>query len=184
MAGKRATKVEAWRTYLSGTVARAKHGPPRLDLRERFWSKVQACEADKCWPWIGVRMHTGYGAFSLGGERGPIELAHRAAWILTHGTVPDGMYVLHRCDNRLCQNPAHLFLGTHLDNIRDMVEKGRNVNPPYPYWQSEKTHCPHGHPYDSNNTRYSPNGKRYCRECNRLNAARIRQARQESPSLR
>lgn len=75
---------------------------------------------DECWNWLeAVFKGPGYGQLSFGGY------AHRFAWIVAYGPIPDGLHVLHSCDNRLCVNPAHLFLGTNLDNIKDKVRKGR-----------------------------------------------------------
>ncbi|MBP8293825.1 MAG: HNH endonuclease, partial [Caldilineaceae bacterium] len=67
----------------------------------------------------------GYGQF---GWKGKIYTAHRVAWELVNGSIPDGALCCHRCDNRKCCNPAHIFLGTHADNMRDMVNKGRHVS--------------------------------------------------------
>lgn len=90
---------------------------------ERFWGRVdQSGAPDACWEWQGYRMPAGYGQFSAEKKR---HYAHRVAYELTKGTIPDGMFVCHACDNPPCCNPAHLFLGTPKDNTRDMVAKGR-----------------------------------------------------------
>lgn len=95
-------------------------------LSERFWSKVDIRGSDDCWEWkSGKRKGKGYGAFLFNGKN---ELAHRIAWILAFDGVPEGIYVLHRCDNPGCVNPKHLFLGTHQDNMEDMVAKNRQAS--------------------------------------------------------
>lgn len=88
----------------------------------RFWAKV---EKGDCWEWRASREAFGYGVFTVDGRR---ELAHRVAWRLIMGDIPDGMCVLHRCDNPPCVNPAHLFLGNRRDNQRDMARKGRSTH--------------------------------------------------------
>lgn len=93
-----------------------------MTLPQRFWSKAIIRGQDECWPWTRCKHEFGYGKISVAGR---IELAHRLAWILTHGEVPPGMCVLHTCDNPPCINPGHLFLGTVADNQRDMESKGR-----------------------------------------------------------
>ena len=93
----------------------------------RFMAKVKVTDAG-CWIWTGSRKHGGlpYGHFRMGGHIMP---AHRAAWILFNGKIPRGRSVLHRCDVPPCIRPQHLFLGTHVDNMRDMVAKGRSYSP-------------------------------------------------------
>lgn len=81
---------------------------------------------DACWPFTGSRNNGGYGVAT--GVVDGISMAHRVSWFISNGPIPDGLYVLHRCDNRPCCNPAHLFLGTLADNNRDCVAKGRHSN--------------------------------------------------------
>ena len=92
-------------------------------LLDRFWSKVDQSNLSGCWPWTGSRNTKGRGQF-MWTDRKP-RLAHRVAYWLTAGAIPDGLLVCHHCDNPLCCNPAHFFLGTNKDNTQDMVRKGR-----------------------------------------------------------
>lgn len=98
-------------------------------ISSRFWSKV-LIPSDKspydCWTWTAFIHPSGYGTFRLNGKE---ILAHRMAWILTNGEIPDDKYVCHHCDNRICCNPSHLFLGTAKDNAHDRDNKGRTVVP-------------------------------------------------------
>lgn len=109
------------RRFVSGHQARGRAVQP---LAERFWSKVDRGKADECWEWTAGRFKAGYGAFARTRELGPA-YAHRMAYELTYGPIPDGMDVCHTCDNPPCCNPAHHFLGTHGDNMADMSAKGR-----------------------------------------------------------
>jgi hypothetical protein len=97
-------------------------------LLARFWSKVEKLGPDECWPWTATHNHHGYGHFNLADDR--IVRAHRLAWEFSHGAIPAGLWVLHKCDYRPCCNPKHLFLGTPQDNSSDMVQKGRHVKTP------------------------------------------------------
>jgi hypothetical protein len=86
----------------------------------RFWSKVQKTEY--CWLWIGRIDQEGYGRLDKNNKG---ILAHRLSYELHNGLIPNGLDVLHTCDNPKCVNPEHLWIGTHTDNMRDMFAKGR-----------------------------------------------------------
>ena len=96
-----------------------------LDDCKRFWSKVDVPSSDECWEWVAGREANGYGSFWDKRAR-RMRNAHIVAYLSLVGEIPKGMCVLHRCDNRTCCNPSHLFLGTRLDNNRDRMNKGRN----------------------------------------------------------
>jgi hypothetical protein len=81
-----------------------------------------------CIEWTGPRHYSGYGQGRIPGDRRP-RRAHRLVWEQVNGPIPDGLYVLHRCDNPPCVNVDHLFLGTQLDNMRDAKAKGRGWHP-------------------------------------------------------
>lgn len=99
---------------------------PKMTAIERFWSKVAVTKNhDDCWLWQAGLTHSGYGQFSLGGRKGKHIPAHRYSYTIANGEIPSGLFVCHRCDNPLCVNPNHLFVGTHVDNVQDMVSKGR-----------------------------------------------------------
>ena len=78
-----------------------------------------------CWVWGGYRNRGGYGFTRVGGRGAPGKLAHRLSWELHRGPIPNGLHVLHRCDNPSCVRPDHLFLGTNQENIADRIAKGR-----------------------------------------------------------
>ena len=89
----------------------------------RFWSKIDRSGGPAtCWNWISSTFDSGYGQFKVG-ERNL--RSHRVAWEITRGAIPCGLFVLHHCDNRRCCNPAHLWLGTHKENMADMQQKNR-----------------------------------------------------------
>ena len=91
------------------------------DIKTRFWEKVDR-SADGCWQWTGSKDQDGYGRFQTDGKR---TTTSRVAWMLTNGSIPDGMFVCHHCDNPSCVRPDHLFVGTQRDNVRDCIRKGR-----------------------------------------------------------
>ncbi len=96
----------------------------RKGLDTRFWSHVE--KGDSCWTWTGARCSSGYGQLRVEGR---LVSSHRMAWMLSVGTIPGGLCVLHHCDNRSCVRPDHLFLGTRDDNTKDMDAKGRRRSP-------------------------------------------------------
>ena len=97
-----------------------------MTLAHRFWSKVDPAPGQCCWEWTACKTTRGYGFFKLNYRN---VHAHRVAYTLTKGEIPDGLVVRHTCDNRLCCNPDHLILGTQADNIADMHKRKRNNQP-------------------------------------------------------
>ena len=120
-------------------------------LSDRFWAKVNKTEA--CWLWNAAQSADGYGQFKA--NRRQVK-AHRFAYELLVGPIPDGLQLDHLCRIRHCVNPAHLEPVTPKENIR----RGRRAN-------SEKSHCPQGHSYDAGNTKLRQHGGRNCRACDR-----------------
>ena len=96
-------------------------------LEERIWSKINKLRIDDCWEWQAATNKLGYGVVMYHGSGA---LAHRIVWLLENGDVPDGLCVLHTCDNPPCCNPEHLWLGTREDNNKDRAAKGRGGNNP------------------------------------------------------
>jgi len=127
-------------------------------IMERFWSKVE--KTNGCWNWKASGRGVGYGAFRYNGK---IVDAHRMAYMLVNGPIPDNLLVCHTCDNRACVNPEHLFLGTYSDNMLDCSKKGRLYKRPvrndiHPSQQAYSYGC-------------------RCDKCKAMQAARIRDYR-------
>jgi HNH endonuclease len=126
-----------------------------MPWQDRFWAKVDRRGPDECWPWLGKLGTTGYGHFTVSYRGHP---AHRLAYELVNGPVPDTLVMDHLCRNRGCCNPAHLEPVTNRENIL------RGVGLPAVHFA--KTHCPRGHEYTPENTRWSRGGTtRNCRTC-------------------
>lgn len=140
------------------------------DVLGRFWHRVQSEGAAECWEYTSPRDRGGYGLFSLAHR---ITLrAHRFAYEISTGTeIPDGLCILHSCDNPACVNPSHLRVGTRAENMRDCLARGRHPN-------TNRTHCRKGHLYDERNTGRKPDGSRRCRACDR--ATRVRYLERKS----
>ena len=101
----------------------------KANLEARFWPKVNKKTVSGCWEWISAARHPfGYGRMTAG--RGVNLKAHQIAWALENGTIPDGAFVCHSCDNPSCCNHNHLFLGSQKDNMGDAKAKGRMSKPP------------------------------------------------------
>jgi len=112
-------------------MGRPKKTDPPITIR--FWSYVEVREEDECWPWKRYIDPNGYGRINIGTNAKPgqsrIINAHRFAYQLTFGDIPNDKDVLHRCNNKPCCNPKHLYLGTDLENTRDRIEAGTQTNP-------------------------------------------------------
>ena len=132
------------------------------EVLERLSKHIIPEPMSGCHLWIGATTGGGYGHTRIGGKN---MRAHRAVWELTHGPIPDGLWVLHRCDNPACVNPLHLFLGTHIDNMRDVVSKGRHVG-------QKKRFCKYGHALEGDNVRMKGRW-RTCVACQRRWSAEL-----------
>lgn len=138
---------------------------------QRFWAKVDKAgpphpydpALGQCWRWTAATSAKGYGLFAYGWGT----LAPRFSYALEHGPIPDGLNILHSCDNPPCANPEHLYAGTHADNAVDRETRGRGRQGDH---LKNRTHCPQGHPYDEVNTHRKADGSRVCRACWRQRA--------------
>ncbi len=128
-------------------------------LRDRFLKRL--IKKDGCWDFKGVPKTGGYHTIRLNYKT---LAAHRVSWfIFKNEWPPQDKFVCHSCDNRRCQNPEHLFLGTAKDNVRDMLNKGRQV-------AQRKTHCKQGHEFTKENTymQGKEKTKRGCKTCRKI----------------
>jgi len=136
------------------------------DIRARFEAKIdKSAGEDGCWPWLAsTNGKSGYGIFRGGKGRDKYGskkwiLAHRYAYELEYGDIPDGLQIDHLCKNRLCVNPRHM------EAVSQRINTLRSDGPSAK--QARQTHCIHGHPFDILNTRIEKGGKRRCLACTR-----------------
>jgi hypothetical protein len=134
-----------------------------MALTNRFESKIERIPEGGCWVWMASLDSKGYGQINL---RGKIVRAHRHIFGLFGNSVPTGMDLCHRCDNRSCVNPAHLFVGSRQDNMDDAKSKGRKLGRP------TATVCKHGHVKAGANL-YLWRGRLGCRACRKASDDRL-----------
>lgn len=153
---------------------------PSMTFEQRLWAGTSKGLAEECWEWQGAKGRGRYGTISWNGKR---IRTHRASWMLAHGDIPDGLEVCHHCDNPPCVNPAHLFVGTHSENMKDARRKGRQPLPheigSIPH-NALKSHCIRGHAFSVGNTLINRHGGRCCRECQKMHRANYNAKRQRA----
>lgn len=115
-------EAAAIREVLGQNNARPGRQHERVPLHQRLLRRIRYGATD-CWHWLGPLNGLGYGRMTY---QGRMQVVHRLAWLAWNGEIPAGMSVLHKCDNRCCINPDHLWLGTYSDNLKDCWDKGRH----------------------------------------------------------
>lgn len=133
----------------------------QVNVEARFRAKVEWRGPEECWPWTGATTPKGYGHMGWREDgRRVDEYAHRVAYQLERGAIPEGLEIDHKCGVRSCCNPAHLEAVTHAENVR----RGS---------KARQTHCHRGHEFTPENTRVKRNGTRDCRACARIRSGRV-----------
>ena len=148
---------------------------------QRYLKNIKLDQSTGCYNYTGSNDDRGYGRIRIGG--GVRIKTHRLAILLDGRDLPKDMYACHTCDNPSCVNPKHLFVGTHTDNMNDMVVKGRcKSTSPY----TNKTHCKQGHEFNEENTYHPHRNKnhRVCKTCRRLSYNRNIEKRRAYDRLR
>jgi hypothetical protein len=145
-----------WKTHGDPEIE-FKRAYPRIPAPERFWAKVD--KSDGCWIWRGGANGEGYGLFSGGpGPDRKTVIAHRYAWTLLKGEIPDGLHLDHLCRVRRCVRPEHLEPVTPSENLRRAWANPNHGS------RRARSHCPNGHPYEAGNV-YISRGARICKTC-------------------
>ena len=142
-------------------------GPAHWTPERRFWTKVD--KSGPCWEWTAALTPSGYGQVRVDGR---LVTAHRYAWSILRGPIPEALTLDHLCRNRRCVRPSHLELVTRGENVlRGICGELNRVR------VLALTECPQGHPYDEANTYVRPNGIRNCRTCKRTRLREWRASR-------
>lgn len=133
-----------------------------MSYEERFFQKVN--KTDSCWLWTGAVNSKGYGSMMFEGK---VTSTHRLSFMWFKEEIPKGMHICHSCDVPACVNPEHLWVGTHSDNMQDMIAKDRHGRS-----MRTQTHCRRGHEFAifgfKTFTRKNGKVEKYCKECKRI----------------
>ena len=170
-------------TVLKSTMASAQclnreetmKGPKPIPVKERLLSGIKIDPDSGCWLWQRGHNGMGYGQIGIGSMRDNSRrgaLAHRVSYEIFKGSIPNELFVLHKCDAPRCVNPDHLFPGTQADNMADKLAKGR-------HHYAKRTHCFNGHLYAGDNLIFPKVGGRGCRTCERERDRKRRNLKRE-----